>query len=262
MMADESIYNLIQPAPTKYQKLPKYQSKFRPVAKDEYFTKPGKYRTMGQAKVPTRSTNDFLKKHEKEPKLPTTSTLQKLPAEQKFHYPDEEAKRPAVPRKDDMPPMGLKTTKNFINQNAVHNIVSVPKKPAKIVVDTVGGDKLELERSGLEPKFVHKKDYGQVPGYLSKRQDEVRRAQDEYDAYVAENFRRGAMKQLSTMERDSLLDGLKTNWEQIHHEYQSLSVVTDTPMKKFRKERMEADMKQLERDIEAIEKHSVIYIAD
>ena len=101
-----------------------------------------------------------------------------------------------------------------------------------------------------------------MPAYLSKRQEEVRRAQDEYDAYVAENFRRGAMKQLSMMERDSLLDGLKTNWEQIHHEYQSLSVVTDTPMKKFRKERMEADMKQLERDIEAIEKHSVIYIAD
>ena len=42
-------------------------------------------------------------------------------------------------------------------QNAVHNIVSVPKKPAKIVVDTVGGDKLDLEPSGLEPKFVHKK---------------------------------------------------------------------------------------------------------
>jgi len=37
-------------------------------------------------------------------------------AEEKFHYPDEEGKRPSVPRKDDMPPMGLKTTKNFINQ--------------------------------------------------------------------------------------------------------------------------------------------------
>ena len=50
--------------------------------------------------------------------------------------------------------------------------------------------------------------------------------------------------------------------QQIHHEYQNLSVVTDTPMKKFRKERMEAEMKQLERDIEAIEKHTLIYIAD
>ena len=35
--------------------------------------------------------------------------------------------------------------------------MAVPKKPAKIIVDTVGGDKLELERSGLQPKFVHKK---------------------------------------------------------------------------------------------------------
>ena len=59
-------------------------------------------------------------------------------------------------------------------------------------------------------------DYGQVPNYLTKRQEEVQRAQDEYDAYVADNFRRGAMKQLSTFERDSLLDGLKTNWEQVN----------------------------------------------
>ena len=51
----------------------------------------------------------------------------------------------------------LSRTPCFSPQNAVHNIVSVPKKPAKIVVDTVGGDKLNLEPSGLEPKFVHKK---------------------------------------------------------------------------------------------------------
>ena len=41
---------------------------------------------------------------------------------------------------------------------------------------------------------------------------------------------------------------------------QGLSVVTDTPAKKARKERMEAEMKQLEKDIELFERHSVIYI--
>ena len=87
-------------------------------------------------------------------------------------------------------------------------------------------------------------------------------AQEEYNAYVAEHFRRGAMNQLTHDERDRILDGLKKNWEEIHEQYQGLSVVTDTAPKKNRKERMEAEMKQLERDIESIDKHKVIYIAN
>lgn len=62
--------------------------------------------------------------------------------------------------------------------------------------------------------------------------------------------------------RQGILDGLKKNWEELHHQYQGLSVVTDTAPKKARKEQMEAEMKQLERDIETVEKHKVIYIAN
>lgn len=43
---------------------------------------------------------------------------------------------------------------------------------------------------------------------------------------------------------------------------QGLSVMTDTIPKKSRKERMEAEMAQLEKDIELMEKHPVIYIAN
>ena len=105
-------------------------------------------------------------------------------------------------------------------------------------------------------------DFGQTPGYLERRKEELSRAQEEYDAYVSDHFRRGAMKQLSENERDEILNGLKSNWELLHHEYQGLSVVTDTAPKKNRKERMEAEMKQLERDIESIEKHKIIYIGN
>lgn len=207
---------------------------------------------MGPAKVDTRGPNEFLKKHEKEPQLP---------AKNKFIYQDDERKRPLVPRRDDQPLMGMKTTKNFITLNAVENIMSVPTKPGKNMVDTKSGDKQPLDNSGLEPKFIHKKEFGKVPQYLVTRKEEVERAQDEYDAYIAENFRRGAMKQLSGGERQEILNGLKSNWEQLHHEYQGLSVVTDTAPKKNRKERMEAEMKQLERDIETVEKHRVIYVS-
>ena len=53
--------------------------------------------------------------------------------------------------------MGLKTTKNFITQNAVEAIMSVPAKPEKNFVDTKKGDKQYLDTSGMEPKFIHKK---------------------------------------------------------------------------------------------------------
>jgi len=234
------------------QKTTTHKSKFKSNARVEESTKfPAK--TMGPAKVDTRPPNDFLKKHEKEPK----------PGDKKpFHYPDEDSKRPLVPRKEDRPIMGIKTTKDFIKQNAVENIMSVAKKPAKIFVDTKKGDTQPLDPSGLEPRYVLKKDFGQTPEYIKKREEEMRQAQEEYNAYIADHFRKGAMKQLTEAERQEILDGLKSNWEYIHHEYQSLSVVTDTAPKKNRKEKMETEMKQLERDIELLEKHRVVYIAN
>ena len=103
-------------------------------------------------------------------------------------------------------------------------------------------------------------DYGQVPQYLEHRKEEMSAAQREYEEYIAESMRCGQMDQVERDQREELLAGLKKNWEELHHQYQGLSVVTDTATKKARKERMEAAMKQLEKDIELIERHRVIYI--
>ena len=78
--------------------------------------------------------------------------------------------------------------------------------------------------------------------------------------YIQERFEQGQMKKIEGEERQVILDGLKKNWEELHREYQGLSVITDTVAKKARKERMEAKMKQLEKDIEVIERHNVIYV--
>ncbi|XP_064648121.1 enkurin-like [Lineus longissimus] len=250
---EESIYNLIPREEVKAQKQKRHLSKFKGMVTDEDKSNKAAYKTMGPAKVPIQTTDQYLKKHEKEPQLPQKS---------EFKYSDAERKKPPVPAKEEKPVMGLRTTKNFITTNAVENIMSVPKNPEHIYVDTKKGDKHTLDQSGLAPKYVNKKDFGKTPMYLSKRKDEIKRAQEEYDAYVSENFRRGAMKLLSESERQLILDGLKTNWEELHHQYQGLSVVTDTAPKKNRKERMEAEMKQLESDIETIEKHPYIYIAN
>lgn len=248
-----NIYNLIPQEEVKQERGARYISKFKENAKDEHSSNRADHKTMGQAKVPVPTTDNFLKKRSKEPILPDKKD---------FHYADEDRKRPQVPPKQDHPLMGLKTTKNFITTNAVQNITSVPKRAEKIFVDTKKGDKNYLDPSGLEPVYTHKKDYGNTPEYLKKRNEEVLRAQEEYNDYVAEHFRRGAMKQLTAEEREGILCGLKKNWEEFHDLYQGLSVVTDTAPKKNRKERMEAEMKQLERDIETIEKHKVIYIAN
>lgn len=79
---------------------------------------------------------------------------------------------------------------------------------------------------------------------------------------IDEFLEQGQMQQLSLDDKATIMEGLKKNWEKLHHDYQGLSVITDTPAKKARKERMEAEMKQLEKDIELLERHSVIYIGN
>jgi len=74
-----------------------------------------------------------------------------------FKYPDCELRKPPVPRPNDRPVMGLRTTKNYVTQNAVENIQSIPPRPTKTMVDTRRGDKQSLVPSGLEPVYVHKK---------------------------------------------------------------------------------------------------------
>ena len=121
--------------------------------------------------------------------------------EKDFKFPDEEQRRPNVPKHTEKPVMGIKSNKNFINTNAVENIMSVPKKPAANFADTRVGSTHPLEPSGLTPKYIKKKEYGKTPGYLVKRKEDTAKTQQEYDDYIQESLRRGAMKCLSESER-------------------------------------------------------------
>ncbi|KAM6134398.1 enkurin [Pterocles gutturalis] len=250
--APGSICNLLPRLEGKPHKPPRYISTFRPSVKCEAEKNKAQWKTMGPAKVAVPSPKNFLQKHSKEPKLPARKKEQdrkKLPAL-------------SVPRRTDRPVMGIQSKNNFINTNAVAAITGLPKKPQPIYVDRRQGDKYLLETSGLVPKYIKKKEYGVTPKYVIQRNEEMKRAQKEYEDSILEHLKKRAMKRLSDEERRSLLQGLKKNWEELYREFQGLSVEIDTIPKKIYKEKLETQMKQLEHDIEVIEKHKVIYIAN
>ncbi|XP_055449676.1 enkurin isoform X2 [Psammomys obesus] len=247
----ESIYNLIPSDLKEPPQPPRYTSVFRASIKDDLKKFKTAMKTMGPAKVELPSPKEFLKKHSKE---------KMLPPKKKFNK--RLSKMPAVPLRTDHPVMGIQSGKNFINTNAADVIVGVAKKPKPIYVDRRTGDKHDLETSGLLPKYINKKDYGITPEYICKRNEDVKKAQEEYNNCIQENLEKAALKRLSDEEREAVLQGLKKNWEEVHKEFQSLSVFIDSIPKKIRKQKLEEEMKQLEHDISIIEKHKVIYIAN
>ncbi|KAG8443278.1 hypothetical protein GDO86_011903 [Hymenochirus boettgeri] len=216
---------------------------------------------MGPAKVDAPLPKDYLHKHTKE-YIMAEKSASFDPSEKVPRCLAEEQRRPPVPLHTEHPVMGVYSNKNFIKTNVAEAVMAVTKKPQPTLVDTKRGDKQLLETSGLVPKYLNKKDYGETPEYIIKRNEDVKRAQEEYDAYVKQRLRMGAMKQLTEQERQNVLEGLKKNWDKLHHDYQALSVVIDTPPKKAHKERLEGEMKQLEKDIDYVERHKIIYIAN
>ncbi|XP_050176644.1 enkurin isoform X1 [Myiozetetes cayanensis] len=238
------------PRAEKPVKPARFISKFRTFVKHEAEKNKSKWKTMGPAKVAVPSPNDFLQKHSKEPKLAPRKKEQ------------DGKKEPAlsVPGRTYRPVIRIK--KNFININALAVIKGVPKKPRHFCVDSRQGDKYLLEPSGLVPKYIKKKDYGVTPKYVTQRNEEIRREEEEREAKVVEELKKRAMKHLSDEEKTSILQALKKKWEELNREFQCLPVLTDTRYKKMHKAEVEMKLKQLEHDIEALEKHKWIYIAN
>jgi len=59
------------------------------------------------------------------------------------------------------------------------------------------------------PKYLKKKNFGEVPVYIKQRQEDVKKAQDEYSSFMTDYFRRGAMREMAENERRTIIDGLK-----------------------------------------------------
>lgn len=244
---NECITSLIPEKIAEKEKTKMYTSKHRSDVAAQSKTNKATNKTMGPAKVLVSPPTDYLKKSNKA--LPAAEPVSQKKA----------CRKPALPTEQNK--AASPTHKDFIRTNAIENITSVPRKPKSQYCDTKDGHKNDLISSGLVPRFTLKQDFGELPDYLVKRKVETRVAQDRYDEYVAEELRARALEQIDDASRAELLRGLKQKWEDLHQKFQGLSVVTDTAPKKNRKERMEAQMSQLERDIDLLERHTTIYVA-
>ena len=110
------------------------------------------------------------------------------------------------------------------------------------------------------PQYRNKADYGKVPAYLSDVKQEIERenqmiaeylrgGQEEYDEYDADEV------ELGQEEAEALIDALKTKWDDTNQKYQKMChmVKLDTIGKVRRKENLEKELNQLEKDIESLE---------
>ena len=142
-----------------------------------------------------------------------------------------------------MPPPAQ--TKNYITSNAVENILSVPKRPEEA------------------PNWLKKKNYGKVPPYLQKIKGEI---MDEYE-YIRQMQQAQSeagppgMRLLDEEERIALIDDLKQKWDDVNKLYQASSCLAlaslDSIGKVKRKEMYEAQLAQIEKDIEKLSKKNI-----
>jgi hypothetical protein len=163
-----------------------------------------------------------------------------LPEATKFERSASKDRKPAVPKKDEAPILGLKTEKNFIVSNAVEVIL----KPAK------------KEEEAKDP--LKKKTYGKVPQYLQKVKNDI---EEEYNTLkqlkqeqIDEEDRQKFL--MSAEEIDALKDGLKKKWETVNKEYQTITHIRkpDTQGLKRKKENCEKELAQIEKDLALLEK--------
>lgn len=275
---DESIYALIPQPVQAPVKAPMYRSKHPPNAPPTFSTfgltgtsKPGYVNVGGEGPAPPEV--GYGKHTYRKPAATfgkdgnanrTCDVLQKgtgmgggsvsldAPGQAKSFSFDASYKKPSVPTAAelaaDAASKPARQSKNFVTSNAVENILSQPtRKPEPI-------------------NWTAKPHFGKVPPYLQKIKKEIA---DEYD-YIRsmqqeeENSGPAGMRALPEGERLQLIDSLKTKWDEVNGTYQRSSVLSlaslDTIGKVKRKEMYEAQLAQIERDIEKLSK-DVVYVA-
>jgi len=146
----------------------------------------------------------------------------------KFHVKTQESSRlfmkPPLPT--EIPIIPKPNSKNYVTINALDAIHSTPKnvKPP--------------------PRYyVNKKDYGRKPKYLNQRIAELeqQRLEKEKEEIISESDRKhrgvGHLVCIPSAQKETILQGLKDNYQTLHNQYQKMSLIADTVPKIIKKSR-------------------------
>jgi hypothetical protein len=264
----ESIYNIIPPKEIEQEKVAMYRSTHNPqkpptastfgnaqtthpISMNIAGTAPDKIvpnksgRTMGKAPGTLRNIpTDYMKKNTATSKVQTLSQVKQnaphllQPTELKPKL------KPDVPKTSDQPVMNLVTSKNFVVANAVETILAAPKKVSQGARD-----------------YLSKEDYGKVPKYLKNIHQDIE-CEYEYIRQLQEQEMEMQNSQVRAMpeeERLQLIAGLKARWEQVNTEYQAWThqLKQEEGMKR-KKEKWEAELSQIEKDIEKLNRKNIM----
>jgi len=267
--SQESIFNLIPKPQHKEKKKPIYRSKYDPKAPitGSTFGLHGTTVTVGNGinelkktcvvnstfgPCPNKSIanpSQFLRKGTRPgPETKRSSIIP--PSKSSSHDNDNKPKysKPSVPSSDDRPVMGLKTRKNYVISNAVEAIIQEPK-----CVDR------------KESLYIGKENYGRIPSYLPKVKEAMQKEQKIVDRCIEELKLKDTEVEYMEMDeevRQKLIDSLKRKWDNKNNKYQKIChrVAFDSLGDIKRKEAQEAELQQLEDDIERLSKPGPVYI--
>lgn len=193
------------------------------------------HRTFGFAEIPLPSPDKFLRKDE---------GIRQNYIRPKTSHPRCTLRRPPIPHLDE-----LKKAQSMQNLDEEKNFMRININRAKSAVLRSKPGPRCFEQT--PPVYIRTEKYGNVPRYLHRITDQLRRMelaekkrQEELAGKQDENVR-----VVTRDEKLELLKGLQKNWDGLQEEYKRMPLLIDTVPKMIRKTKLENNLKSLERDI-------------
>lgn len=244
MTSVENVYNLIPREEVQPEKPELYQSTNRAAVKAEYERSKASGKLFGPPGNRKPDPKQFTKKGDGLAKRPAAKVaLSTQPLTQTVLAPGMEP-RPApskyVPRHNETARLAPRTKKNFVKDNYTTAIKGPGRKSSH--------DKATFKGTG------------KVPAYITKRKSELKQEQEMQATLRAEADNDTGLTLMPEDERQSLLQGLKANHTSLQKAYLGLSVIVDTIPKKDKKQQMERQLADLEKDIAMLERNNTVYV--
>lgn len=154
--------------------------------------------------------------------------------------------------------------KDYVRDNIRNAVRQVPRKPTMRFVDDRVGHTKNWCTSGMPRLYVCGENFGKIPCYLEDIKADLHvQAQKEKSLMKAQEISaQENCRHLDPVERDAITCGLKKNWEEVFADYQALPLLIDTAGKIQRKSELEKELKKLEQDIQVLERHDHLFVAD